>query len=122
MASVMRALVVFFVAFNLFAGAVMATGTDAMLGLDTNVGGDDAVSAQTSDQDIPTGSATDGTLFGSYNVLTAQIAGFFETVFPGLSMLSRAGVPGFITTGILGPLFSLFSFVALVSFFRGYDL
>jgi len=124
MARPVTTLVIFFVAFNLFAGMLMSTGVAATLGLDANVGGDDAVDKRTGEmsEDVTSGPGGGSTLFGMYNVLSNQISGFFGLIFPGLNMLNRAGVPGFITYGFLAPLFSLMSAIGVVSFLRGWDL
>lgn len=116
-------LVIFFVAFNLFAGMLAATGVSSMLGLDAQVGEDDAVDQRVSDSDeIRSGPGGGSTLFGMYNVLSTQLGGFFGMIFPGLRMLNRAGVPGFITFGFLAPLFSLMTGIGIMSFLRGWDL
>lgn len=122
MARPVTLLVVFFITFNLFAGMLTATGTDAMLGLDAEVGGDKAVgdAAQRS-ENVSTGTSLGNTLFGMYNVLANGLSSVFDVIFPGLAMLKAAGVPGFIT-GMLGPLFAILMFVDFVSFLRGWGL
>lgn len=123
MARPVTTLVIFFIAFNLFATMLMATGVAGMLGLDANVGGDSAVNDRVGDSDgVETGSSTGSTLFGMYNVLSQQVGGFFAVVFPGLNMLNRAGVPSYITSGFLGPLFSIMITIGIMSFLRGWDL
>lgn len=123
MARPVTTLVVFFVAFNLLAGVLMSTGAAAALGMDTTVGGDDAVDKRVNQaDDVSTGSGLGDTLFGMYNVLSSQIGNFFGVIFPGLEMVERAGVPGFITDGILAPLFGIAIFVDVVSFLRGWGL
>lgn len=114
-------LVVFFVAFNLFATVLLSTGAAAALHLDADVGGDETVD-QAQDSEVDSGTSTGSTLFGMYNVLTEQVGQFFHSIMPGLQMLNRAGVPSYITGGILGPLFSVIIFVDLVSFLRGWGL
>lgn len=123
MARPVTTLVVFFIAFNLFAGMLMATGVASMMGLNAEVGGDDAVNKRVQNsEDVDSGTSTGDTLFGMYNVLSTQLGGFFGAIFPGLNMLNRAGVPQFITGGFLGPLFSIAIFVDIVSFLRGWGL
>lgn len=123
MARPVTLLVVFFLAFNLFAGLLMTTGVAAMLGLDATVGGDDAVDDATQDaQSTDTGTATGGTLFGMYNVLAGGFGDIAEVIYPGLTMLERAGVPGFLTNQLLEPLFSFAIFIDIVSFVRGWGL
>lgn len=123
MARPLTALVVFFVAFNLFATVLMSTGVAGAIGLDATVGGDDVVNQRVENaQEVSTGSSTGSTLFGMYNVLSGQLSDFFGVVMPGLNMLERAGVPPFITGGLLGPLFSVLIFIDIVSFLRGWGL
>jgi hypothetical protein len=120
MARPVTTLVIFFVAFNLFAGMLASTGVAATLGIDANVGGDEV--NDDFEEDVDTGSPTQSTLFGMYNALTGQVADIFAAVFPGLQMLNRAGVPGYITFGFLGPLFSAMIVIAVLSFLRGWGL
>lgn len=123
MARPVTTLVVFFIAFNLFAGAMLSTGIAGVLGLNAAVGGDSAVDDQLSDaENFESGTATGDTLFGSNNVLTVQLADLFGVIYPGLDMLHRAGTPAWITGGILGPLFSIAILLDAVSFLRGWGL
>lgn len=116
-------LVVFFVAFNLFAAMLMGTGVAAMLGIDAEVGGQQARQETVDNaKDISTGTSLGNTLFGMYNVLANGVSSLFGFIFPGLLMLERAGVPGWLTGGLLGPLFSIVIFVDVVSFLRGWGL
>lgn len=122
MARPVTTLVVFFVAFNLFAGMLSATGVAATIGVGADVGGDSAVSDQTSRSEVESGSPTGSTLFGMYQVLSTQLMDVFGVVMPGLNMLRRAGVPDYITGGFLAPIFSLMMVIAGLSFLRGWDL
>lgn len=122
MARPVTTLVVFFIAFNLFAVMLGATGVSAALGIDATVGGNDAVDDQTSRDGVDSGSPTGSTLFGMYNVLSTQLSGLFGVIFPGLNMLNRAGVPSYITGGFLGPLFSIVIVIDIISFLRGWGL
>lgn len=123
MARPVTTLVIFFVAFNLFAGMLMTTGVAGMLGLNAQVGEDSAVNQRVENsKDVSSGSSTGSTLFGMYNVLATQIGGFFNVIFPGLRMLNRAGVPSYITSGFLGPMFSVMIGIGVMSFLRGWDL
>jgi hypothetical protein len=116
-------LVVFFIAFNLFAGMLISTGVAGAIGLDANVGGDDAVDESVNKADkVSTGTGLGSTLFGMYNLLASGASDVFNAIFPGLNMLHRAGVPSWITGGLLGPLFSIVIFVDIVSFLRGWGL
>lgn len=123
MARPVTTLVVFFVAFNLFAGVVVGVGIDSMLGIDATV--DDPAfdeQADMSQDEVPTGTGSGESLLGLYNVLGGFVGSIYETLLPGLNLLERAGVPSFITTGILAPLFSILTVIALASYLRGYDL
>lgn len=123
MARPVTTLVVFFIAFNLFAGMLMGTGVAATLGIDANVGGDEAVdSAVKNSKDVSTGTSLGSTLFGMYNVLASGLSDVTDTIFPGLLMLERSGVPTWITHGFLAPLFSFTIFIDFVSFLRGWGL
>lgn len=123
MARPVTALVIFFLAFNLFAGMLMATGVDSMIGIDAQVGGDKAVEQVEKDSnEVRTGTSLGNTLFGMYNVLAGGLSDIFTVIFPGLKMLERAGTPTWITGGFLGPLFSFAIAVDFVSFLRGWGL
>lgn len=116
-------LAIFFIAFNVFASALMASGVAGLIGVNAAVGGDQAVqNSQSESDDIRTGNGLGGTLFGMYNVLADGLSTIVGVVFPGLSMLQRAGVPGFITNIILAPIFSFITAVGFISFLRGFDL
>jgi len=116
-------LVVFFLSLNLFAGVLVSTGAAATLGINAEVGGDAKTEElnQTTDE-APTGSPSDGTLFGLYNVIGGFLSTIYDYVFPGLDMLERAGVPSFITDDILGNLFSLLIVIDIAAFVRGYEI
>lgn len=137
MARPVTLLVIFFVSMNLFASVLMSTGVAAMLGLDASVSQpcpdnptdeqienipDCSVQDQTSNSEVETGTGQGETLFGLRNVLGGQVAGLFGTIFPGLKMLDRGGVPSYIIGGILGPLFTVMTTIAVLAFFRGWDL
>jgi len=123
MARPLTTLAIFFVAFNLLAGVMMAQGIAADIGIEANVGENQSVNERVDEsRDVASGAPTGQTLFGMYNVLTKQIGNVMGVIFPGLTMLERAGVPNWITQGILGTLFSLVIFVDVLSFIRGYSL
>ncbi len=123
MARPVTLLVVFFLGFNLFAGMLTATGVDAVIGVDADVGeNQQAQNLQDNADQVSTGSSLGGTLFGMYNVLASSVGDFFNYVFPGLAMLARAGVPGYITGGFLGPIFTFLIAVDVISFLRGWGL
>lgn len=121
MAKPVTVLVVFFVALNLFAGTLAATGVDQTLGLDASTGGDSAVDERTSNDNVSGGTGTGETLTNLRNVLSNQFASLIGIIFPGLAMLNRAGVPQFITN-LLGGMFSVMTTIAVIRFFRSGEL
>lgn len=122
MARPVTTLVVFFVAFNLFAGMIAGAGIDSMLGLDATVGEDEEVNETVKNsEEIKTGTGLGDTLGGMYNVLAGTVRGFFDLILPGLAMLRRAGVPPEITDFLNG-VFTFMAGIAVISFVRGWDL
>lgn len=124
MARPVTMLVVFFVGLNVFAGMLgAAPGVEAVLGLDTTVGEDDEIN-DTVDQagEVDTGSGTGSTLFDMYHTLGTGWQKLTNALFPGLDMLNRAGVPGYITYGFLSPLFTLIIAIGVMSYVRGWGL
>lgn len=121
MARPVTTLVVFFVAMNLFAAMLMAAGVDTALGLDANVGGDEVLDETTNRDNVDSGAPSGDTLFGMYNVLTDQLGNVFGAIFPGLSMLQRAGVPTYVIN-FIGGLFSVMILFDVMSFLRGWNL
>jgi len=74
MARPVTTLVIFFFAFNLFAGMLLTTGVAGTLGVDANVGEDQEFNETKNDaKDVSTGTSTGSTLFGMYNVLSSQL-------------------------------------------------
>lgn len=123
MARPITTLAIFFIAFNVFAGALTASGVAGTLGLDANVGGDAAVDkAEQEGSELQTGNGLGSTLFGMYNVLAKGLSDLVSVVFPGLSMLRRVGIPGYITSGVLAPLFTFVTVIGFMSFVRGWGL
>lgn len=123
MARPVTALVVFFLAANLFMGLIASMGIAAMLGIGAQVGGDAATNSLNSQtNDVPTGTGTGSTLFGMYNVLGGFLSGIYDYLFPGLNMLNRAGVPVAITDRFLGDLFSLLIVIDIAAYVRGYNI
>lgn len=115
-------LLVFFLAFNLFAGVLVAQGVDEAIGIDATVGEHDEYDDVSGRDSVETGTPRGDNLFGMYNVVTNQVKNIFTTIFPGLNMMDRAGVPGYITGGILGPVFSVVIIIEVISFLRGWQL
>lgn len=116
-------LLLFFLAFNLFAATLMSTGVAATVGIETNIGGDDEVD-ETLDQangTVETGAPTGQTLFGMYNVLANGFNTLVGTVTAGHTMLAQAGVPSAITT-MLNGLFGVVIVIDIMSFIRGWGL
>lgn len=120
MGKLVPAIVVFFLAMNLIAGVATSQGIDTALGIDAHVGGDDVQSAM--QKEVPTGTSTGSTLFGMYNVMGGFLGGIYDTLYPGLNMLTRAGVPVWITRDILGNIFSLLTVYSIASFVRNAEL
>lgn len=123
MARPITTLAIFFIALNLWAGVMMSTGFADTLGIDANVGEDEAVDEAVQDsENVSSGTSTGSTLFGMYQTVAGQVGGLLSTIFPGLRMLERAGTPKAITQGFLGPLFTVMIGIMIMSFFRGWDL
>jgi hypothetical protein len=123
MARPLTTLVVFFFAMNLFAGVLVSTGVAGVIGIDAQVGEDDKFDQEINQREnVSTGTEGGGTLFPMYNVLGDQLGGLYDTIYPGLNMMERAGVPDYITDDILGNLFSILTFIGIVSFIRGWGL
>lgn len=115
-------IVVFMVSMNAFAGIMMAQGIDSMLGLDTTVGEDSEFDQAADDADtVNTGSSLGDTLFGMYNTLANGVGAIYDVIYPGLRMMERAGVPGYLT-GLLGNLFTFIIFFDVASYVRGWGL
>lgn len=121
MGKLVPAIVVFFLAMNLIAGVAQSQGISQTIGIDTNVGGDE-IKSSVLQKEVPTGSSTGSTLFGMYNVMGGFLGGIYGSLYPGLEMLTHAGVPVWITRDILGNVFSLLTIYAIASFVRGWDL
>jgi len=122
MARPVTTLVIFFIFLNLFAGVLMSTGAAAAMGIETNVGGSDAVDEVTGNDDVDSGAPTGSTLFGMYNVLASQVGGLFDIIYPGIEMMQSAGLPDYIANQILEPLASVIIIIDIISFFRGWGL
>lgn len=128
-------LAIFFVALNAWALMLQSTGVAATFG----IGGvnqqcpDNPTDAQL--QTVPdcsiendaqresfeAGSSTGSTLFGMYNVVTKQVMGVLYVVLPGLNILARAGMPGFLI-GFCTDIFGVLLTITGLSYLRGYDL
>jgi len=121
-------LVVFFVAMNVIAFAMLQMGVVAAMGLDGHIQSSDEIPDNPQDVDpddneygVETGSGVGGTLFGMYNVLSQQVSGVFSAIFPALRMLDRAGTPEELINGA-GTLFGFVIFFDVLGYIRGYDL
>jgi CheY-specific phosphatase CheX len=117
-------LAVFFLSLSLFSQMLISTGVAATIGLDGQVGGENAAEevTDTTESEVESGAATGDTLFGLYNVLASQVSEVLGIFNPGLRMLDNAGVPDPIINGFLMPIVSLVKFVGIVSLLRGWDL
>jgi len=113
-------LVIFVVALNVFALAMVGMGVDSTMGLDNQLNPSNDVPTDRN-QDLDTGSGAGGTLFGMYNVLSQQAEGVFSAIFPAIEMFRRAGVPSELTSAF-GGLMSFVIFFDVLSFIRGWDL
>lgn len=122
MARPVTTLVIFFIFLNLFAGVLMSTDAAAAMGIETNVGGDDAVDEVTGNDDVESGAPTGSTLFGMYNVLAEQVGGLFDVIYPGIEMMQAGGLPNYLANKILEPLATVIIIIDVISFFRGWGL
>lgn len=129
-------LVLFFLAMNLFAGAMVGMGVDETIGLDTKLGDSCPTTEPTQEQinnnpscelvadasETETGTGQGSTLFGMYNTLSRGVNSIYEYLFPALTLLERAGLlPEEIET-MLEVLFSFMIGIAVLSYMRGWDL
>lgn len=122
MASAVRLLAFYFLAVNVIAGAIIGLGIDHTLGIDATIAGEDTTEEfDKSESELETGSPTGSTLFGLYNVVSDQLEGLYGTIYPGLKMLDRAGVPDWIIYDMFGNLASFIIIMGLMSFLRGYS-
>lgn len=123
MARPLTLLVIFFLSMNLFSGLLISTGTASVIGVETEVGGDDKVNESTNQaDDVSSGAPTGSTLFGMYNVLANGLSTLALPVTAGPTMLNRAGVPGAITGGVLQPIILIVYALGVISFLRGWGL
>ena len=123
MARPITQLAIFFLAFNLFSGFVMATGLGAMVGVETSVGGDQAVENATSQaEEYQTGAPTGSTLFGMYNVLSIGLSTLTAPITAGPTMLSQVGMPSALKNMVLIPIISVVYAIGILSFTRGWGL
>lgn len=112
-----------FLFLNLWAGVLMSTGVAQTIGVDTAVGGDDALDT-TRDRadDVESGAPTGSTLFGMYNVLAGGVAALTTITTAGPTMLQQAGVVPPVLGTMLKTIFSVVIAVGIISFLRGWDL
>jgi len=116
-------LVIFVVALNLITAVLAAQGVFAMLGVAGDISSQQTVTeASTQADSVATGNGVGGTLFGLYNTLAGAVGGVYDVIYPALNTFERAGVPAYITEGILGNLFTLIIFFDIASYIRGFDL
>jgi len=115
-------LLVFFVAMNLFAGVMDASGVSALLGLEVGVGASEAYAGYGQAGSIPTGTGGGDDLFGLYNVVGGFLMNLYSDIYPGLDMLTRLGTPVWLTYGFLANIFNVLILIRGISFVRGYNL
>lgn len=124
MARPITTLAIFFISLSLFAQLLLTSGVAATLGLQTQIGGDEATAevTQSAEGQVETGAPTGDTLFGLYNVLTSQLKDILAIFNPGLDMMANAGVPDVIIYNLLMPIVSIIKIIGIISFLRGWDL
>jgi len=124
MARPITTLAIFFLALSLFSQLLLTTGVAATVGLDAQIGGQDASDEVTKEAEgqVESGATSGDTLFGLYNVLATQVENLLGIFNPGLRMMDNAGVPSPIVNILLMPLASLVKFIGIVSLLRGWDL
>lgn len=135
MAKPVTTLAVFFVAMNFLVVAMAAQGIFGVVGVgvadracpdnptDEQIQQiDNCQIKDFADSDPSLGSSTGNTLFGMYNVVANQGGEFYDFIYFGLPILERAGVPGWITEGIIGNITSVLMVIAILSYARGYQL
>jgi hypothetical protein len=122
MAKLVPILAIFALCLNLMSGLLISTGAAATLGIQPEVGGDQAVSdAEQQADTFRTGAPTGSTLFGMYNVLAGVLGTLASPVTALPTMLHQAGTPKPLTDMmkvILGVIYAL----GAVSFLRAYRL
>jgi len=111
----------FFVAFNAFAGLVIATGVAGEIGVNVETGDPQQLEEISSQDEVSLGNNVGGTLFAMYNQLTQQVATLFYSVTPGLAML-RLFLPDLWVDLVLSPLAVIVVTKDLIAFARGTDL
>jgi len=117
-------LTIFFLVMNLWSTALIQTGAAGDMGIDVNVGGDQALENTTNQADsVSSGAPTGQTLFGMYNVLSTGLTAITSITTAGPTMLAQAA-PAFapIANIILKPLFAVVIAIGVISFLRGWDL
>lgn len=114
-------MLIFLFGLALFGGLLQSTGIAATLGLNTQLGAQEAANEVRSvaNEDVTTGAPTGDTLFGLYNVLGGRIGELLGFINPGLTILSNAGVPDVFMEGFLIPLATLVKSLGVVYFLRG---
>lgn len=89
---------------NATPGLLMASGTAADIGISPDVGGDE--SAKQVDESASQVEATGGfgqTLFGLYTTVASAVSGIVNFVTAGPTMLTNAGLPGWLVGFIFVP-------------------
>lgn len=110
-----------FVAMNLFAGIIGATGVADHIGVDHAVGGDETVDSVTEQAEASRSSAGVGdTLFALYHSTAVGLSGILN-ILPAFAMLGRVGVPA-VWVAAFAQLGTLIVGIDILAFLKGYDL
>lgn len=110
-----------FVAMNILAGIMGATGVASHIGVDHTVGSGDTIDSVTDQAETSRSSAGVGdTLFALYHSTAVGLSGILN-ILPAFNMLNRVGVPAVWVAG-LTQIGTLIIGIDVVAFLKGYDL
>jgi len=111
----------FFVAFNAFAGILIASGVAGDLGINVETGDPQQIEELSDKKKTGLGNNVGGTLFGMYNQLSQQVGTIFYTITPGFAMLKNF-LPDLWVDFLLSPLATVIVSKDIIAFARGTDL
>lgn len=115
-------LVIFLLSVHVVAGLAAATGSDEVLGIDTDSIQNDELASEAEAMEDTNPSNTGGTLFGLItNTFSNTLFNVLSAISPGLDMLAGAGVPVFYINGF-GLLTSAIIGFDILSYLRGWGL
>lgn len=115
-------LVIFLLSVHIVAGLAAATGSDEVLGIDTDSIQNDELASEAEAMEDTNPSNTGGTLFGLItNTFSNTLFNVLSAISPGLDMLAGAGVPVFYINGF-GLLTSAIIGFDILSYLRGWGL